>query len=431
MFQFLARTALFISAVSVLPACSYFDNFNRSPGEGALPGELVETTFSNAELEARNFQVVYRFRSGPIAVVKAGSNALWDNVERLSQSAGANSLFQLHSAESVSRAVPSRQLSYFSNISSYGAPYSEAGFSAVIPRLAQSGYALNPVRVAIIDSGVVPVSSALQKKLLKSTNLSTDTNACGWMDHGTAIASIFVGVFGGGYSECSGNSGYENLYSNAFAPNVVLHSIKIAFQNESNSVMRADLKSLQVAAAIDEAVADGADFVNLSIAYDIVQPDAGVALAERYMMANAANKGVIFVAAAGNQGKNIDGGYYPATYDLDNLIVVGAHTSRLGHLENSNFGSDVDLTAQGEGIMANTVRGSVSSFSGTSMSVPIVVSALALHKGLLPTYDYRTRVRDLLASANPSYATQGVPVGAPIARYGRLDVAAFFKNVLR
>ena len=62
-----------------------------------------------------------------------------------------------------------------------------------------------------------------------------------------------------------------------------------------------------------------------------------------------ATAGIVFVAAAGNTGRNIDSTpAYPAAYDCTNIIAVGASNTYDARASFSNYGSTrVDLFAPG------------------------------------------------------------------------------------
>ena len=89
---------------------------------------------------------------------------------------------------------------------------------------------------------------------------------------------------------------------------------------------------------------------------------------------------MLFVAAAGNDGKDIDRTpVYPASYELDNVISA-ANISCGGELhESSNYGvGSVDLAAPGSYILSTTPGNTYSYMTGTSMAAPMVTGAAAM-----------------------------------------------------
>lgn len=104
--------------------------------------------------------------------------------------------------------------------------------------------------------------------------------------------------------------------------------------------------------------------------------------------------GHLFVAAAGNNGANNDlTPFYPASYNLDNLISVAATDSSDAKASFSNYGvTSVDLGAPGVNIYS-TLPSGYGSMSGTSMASPHVAGVAALVYGYHPSWTYQ-QVRD-------------------------------------
>jgi subtilisin family serine protease len=170
--------------------------------------------------------------------------------------------------------------------------------------------------------------------------------------------------------------------------------------------------------AIDYAVSHGARVINASWG----GPAFSIALYQA--VKRAGDNGVLFVAAAGNDGQNADvSPDYPAAYDLPNVISVAA-SDRYDRLADfSNYGAkSVDLAAPGDDI-TSTVPGfsdptGYESFSGTSMATPFVSGAAALYLSRFPTSTADQTRTALLQSVDTSPAFAG-----KVASGGRLDIA--------
>jgi subtilisin family serine protease len=88
----------------------------------------------------------------------------------------------------------------------------------------------------------------------------------------------------------------------------------------------------------------------------------------------ANSRGVILVAAAGNEGKIMT--VYPAGYS--NVIGVGATDNNNVRASFSNFGPVVDLAAPGAGVITTYPMNKYAAGWGTSFSAPLVAGAAAL-----------------------------------------------------
>ena len=107
--------------------------------------------------------------------------------------------------------------------------------------------------------------------------------------------------------------------------------------------------------------------------------------------------GMLFIAAAGNSGRNTNyNSYYPACYDMDNVISVAATDHDDARASFSNYGSrTVDLGAPGVDVLSTIARDKYDWFNGTSMAAPHVAGVAALAWDLSPGAPYQM-IRDAI-----------------------------------
>jgi thermitase len=112
----------------------------------------------------------------------------------------------------------------------------------------------------------------------------------------------------------------------------------------------------------------------------------------------ARDAGILFVAAAGNDGEdNFAMPSYPASYDLANVVSVAATNNSDELADFSNYGKNVHVAAPGVEIYSSILGGNYAAMSGTSMATPHVagVAALVLSGNPeLTTSDLRKRLID-------------------------------------
>ena len=94
--------------------------------------------------------------------------------------------------------------------------------------------------------------------------------------------------------------------------------------------------------AIHYAVRMGANIINYS------GGGADPSPAEKAAIEEAEHKGILFVAAAGNDGHdNTQIPYFPASYGLDNIVSVASMNQQSQLLPSSNYGRTVNVAAPG------------------------------------------------------------------------------------
>ncbi len=196
------------------------------------------------------------------------------------------------------------------------------------------------ISVAVLDSGVI-ASGALSGRNIMQIDLIGESSYAA--AHGTAVASIIAG------GDATG-----------VAPAVDLMSIKVMSNAGTGD-------SFTLAKGIIEAVDRGAQIINMSLGSN---SDSFVV---RQAVKYAAERGVLLVAAAGNDARQ--GLLYPARYE--DVIAVAGVDFNSKHLYFSNRGSAVDIAAPGAGVAATGAGGETIGFSGTSVASPFVAGAAA------------------------------------------------------
>lgn len=90
------------------------------------------------------------------------------------------------------------------------------------------------------------------------------------------------------------------------------------------------------------------------------------------------NSDMLFVCAAGNSALNIQKKpVYPASYQFDNVISVGASNDRDYLAYFSNYGDNVDVVANGYDVYSTFINNNYGKMNGTSMSAAYVTGVAA------------------------------------------------------
>ena len=203
------------------------------------------------------------------------------------------------------------------------------------------------ILVAVLDSGIDTDHEYFVDRLVPSDYNGSSSGERGSVEddygHGTHVAGIIVGN--------------------------TLENVKIKPYKVLNEIGNGSLSS--IATAVDLAVADGADIINMSL----------TAQNKSQTMTDAVNNAVAndvnVVTAAGNKHSDLDNVYVtPAC--IDSAITVSA-TDRNDNLASfSNYDGPIDIAAPGERIKSCYLNNTYTSMSGTSMAAPQVSAGLAI-----------------------------------------------------
>lgn len=217
----------------------------------------------------------------------------------------------------------------------------------------------NTLKVAVIDTGVDSGHEDLAGKVLPGYNCITgavdegNTADDSQEGHGTHVAGIMAAV----YDNAKGIAGAAGGFPVKVLPVKALDSAGIGTM-------------LDLAQGIRWAVNNGAKVINLSLGARL--PDYPLTLAEAVRYAQ--DRGVLVVAAAGNEGNYSIDGFYPAC--LPGVTSVGASGKDHHPADFSNRGSTV--MAPGVDIISTVPGNKYSTLSGTSMAAPFVSATAAM-----------------------------------------------------
>lgn len=188
--------------------------------------------------------------------------------------------------------------------------------------------------------------------------------------------------------------------------------------------LKVDLSYFAIVEAVDEAIAQGADIINMSFG----GPAKSQALSEAIRRAEVA--GILVVAAAGNADANNEiATHHPSNEPQKNVISVASSESRDRLSGFSQWGaSAVHLAAPGELVRTTAIGNSYANVSGTSFSAPHTSGVAALLYANSGANNYEqvkahllhgtVDGRDALGPVNPGQDKEAIP--GRVAT-GRLD----------
>ena len=221
------------------------------------------------------------------------------------------------------------------------------------------------VKIGLIDGPVVTQHPDLAGEHLREIPGSNGT-ACTQANstaclHGTFVAGIL--------------SAKRNSPAPAICPNCTLLVRPIFAEATSGREHMPSATPKELAAAIIECIDAGARVINLSLA--LAQPSTKGEQSLEEALNQAVRRGVIVVAAAGNQGTLGSSAITRHPW----VIPVVACDLRGRPMNESNLGSSIGrrgLRAPGDGITSLGAEGQSLTLGGTSVAVPFVTGAIAL-----------------------------------------------------
>ncbi len=187
-----------------------------------------------------------------------------------------------------------------------------------------------------------------------------------------------------------------------------LHDNGVGVAGVMGEVQIVPVKFLSASGGTTEDAIKSIDYAT-SLNVDIMSNSwggGGFSQALKDAIARAAEKGIIFTAAAGNDAANNDANpHYPSSYELDNIVAVAAHNAQNSLASFSCYGRhSVDISAPGRNILSTVIGGKYASMSGTSMATPHVTGVLGLlvaQEGRMSFADLKER---LFATSVPNHS---------------------------
>ncbi|NBJ13599.1 S8 family serine peptidase [Microvirga arsenatis] len=214
--------------------------------------------------------------------------------------------------------------------------------------------------IGMIDTGINVEHDALRGQAIEVVAQSTRRAMPSLPDHGTAVAALLVGRL--------------DSQTPGLLPEAKIIAVD-AFYRDGGTADRTDVTSLVTAL---EALAErGVRVINLSLS-----GPANEVLQKAITAAQA--KGIVIVAAAGNNGAGAEPSY-PAAYV--GVVAVTAVDHDLNVYRRATRGPYVDLSAPGVNVWTASAQGSGTLRTGTSYAVPFVSAAAGLVLASNPVLD--------------------------------------------
>ncbi|MFA5140618.1 MAG: S8 family peptidase [Elusimicrobiota bacterium] len=204
------------------------------------------------------------------------------------------------------------------------------------------------VKIAIVDTGIDPDHPEFAGRIKGGINAVDKDKP--WTDdhfHGTHVAGIAA-------------AGLDGKGVVGVAPEAYLYAVKVLDKDGSGSLG-------SILGGMNWCAENGMQVANMSLG---MEQDNFLL---KWGVDNLLEDGVVIVAAAGNDGKDVN---FPAAYD--GVIAVSALNEQDGIAEFSSRGPEVAFIAPGVKVPSTVPGGGIAAYSGTSMATPHVTGLAAL-----------------------------------------------------
>ncbi len=257
------------------------------------------------------------------------------------------------------------------------------------------------VTVGVIDSGIY-AHEDLTGNLISGNNYTSSSTSTNDTDgHGTQVAGVIGAV---------GNNGT---------------GISGACWNIKLKPYKTGATSAYVISALSQAQLDGVPILNLSVSFS-----ASISTLTSLRIAISDYSGLL-ICAAGNQGNDLGvTARYPSSFDLSNIISVGACDNAGNPAGYTNTGDvEVDIFAPGH-VYTTSLANQYIEGDGTSVAAPLVTGVAALLKSYKPSLTTAQLKAAILDGAASKSALNGLCVtGGMLDAYGALlEVTGNLKN---
>jgi subtilisin family serine protease len=213
------------------------------------------------------------------------------------------------------------------------------------------------IKVAILDTGIDVNHIDLRDAIGEVVDMTTERDPRDYNGHGTHVS----GIVGARNKLGTGMTGV--------APACTIYSVKVMDSRGSGNFD-------WIVNGLNWAIDKNVDIISMSLGCSAPYSRMYDAIKRAY------DKGIILVAAAGNDGQ-MDAGDdmgYPARYD--EVIAVGSVDANMSASYFSSVGQELDIMAPGGNIYSTFPGNRYAVLSGTSQATPFIsgVSALILAK---------------------------------------------------